>query len=76
MAAVASETIAATRHTLRARRDRRVAARASSRSESHPPAKPPSAANANGIQEYAAAAASDSRCTSTKYDTVKLVQNE
>src|SRR5579871_5028358 len=75
MAAAARERTAARKQT-RVRAATASAPRRIRSSESQPPVKPPNAAKAKGIHENPAAAASERRCTSLKYDTVKLVQKE
>jgi hypothetical protein len=75
MAAVTSESRLASRHT-RKRPRGGGAPRRMKRSESQPPANPPSMATSGGIQAYQAACATVRWCTSTRYCVVQLVHSE
>src|SRR5947207_15981167 len=73
IAAVASASTPAARQT----RKRAAGAgmpRLTNRSDSHPPANPPTAANTGGIHAYHAACRNVRRCTSTRNNVVQLNQ--
>src|SRR5215472_8470856 len=74
-AAVASEITAAATQT-RNRAGSAARPRSMNRSESHPPAAPPAAANTGGIQAYHAACTSVTPCTWTRNSVVQLVHSE